>query len=116
MESVVVDQIPHVQPEPVMDGYEKVADLMARHDEFAIVRRFRSLNMQNVLYLQAEVLHLEEELTDLTLRDRAHPDRPYHSKDWWSLANGEGKGDRDQWAKILQLREMLSLYSEFLLL
>lgn len=116
MESVVVDQIPHVQPEPVMDGYEKVADFMARHDEFAIVRRFRSLNMQNVLYLQAEVLHLEEELTDLTLRDRAHPGRPYHSKDWWSLANGEGKGDRDQWAKILQLREMLSLYSEFLLL
>jgi hypothetical protein len=45
-----------------MEGYAKVAHLMGTHGEFGIFRRFQTLNMQNLLYLQAEITHLEAEL------------------------------------------------------
>lgn len=94
-----------------MEGYWKVANLMATRDEFAILRRFRSLNMQNLLYLQAEIMNLENELMKLASRDLEQPGRKFHDKDWWSLANGLEDGDRDQWEKILELREKLEAYS-----
>ena len=94
-----------------MDGYWKIADLMGSHTEFAIFRRFRSLNMQNLLYLQAEIIHLEEELVELALRDARHPGRGSYSKDWWSLARGTDHGDQDQWGMILELRGKLDAYS-----
>ena len=88
-----------------------MAELMAVHDEFDILRRFRQLNMQNLLYLQAEITHLEDELSEITKRDLRHPGRPYHAKDWWSLANGEEDVDREQWSKIVEIREKLDMYS-----
>lgn len=94
-----------------MEGYWKVANLMATRDELAILRRFRSLNMQNLLYLQAEIINLQDELMKLASRDSGVPGREFHDKDWWSLANGLEDGDRDQWKKILELREKLETYS-----
>jgi len=94
-----------------MEGYQRVAELMASHDEFAILRRFRSLNMQNLLYLQAELISLGAELAELARQDSQHPERPYHSKDWWSLANGLEEEDREQWEKVLEIREKLDIYS-----
>lgn len=95
-----------------MEGYQRLAALMGSLDEFAIFRRFRSLNMQNILYLQAEIMHLEEELLELSKRDVIHPSRTYHHKDWWSLANGEEAADQDQWKKVLEIREKLKVYSK----
>jgi len=48
-----------------MEGYAKVAHLMATQEEFAILRRFRELNMQRLLYLQAEIIHLRSEVEQL---------------------------------------------------
>lgn len=104
-----------------MDGYRKVAELMAEHEEFAIFRRFRALNMQNLLYLQAEITHLEKDLGDLADRDSGHPQRLYHNRDWWSLANGQSEEDQDQdqdqdqWQKVLQLRKVLEIYNDAVL-
>ncbi|ROV95952.1 hypothetical protein VMCG_07984 [Cytospora schulzeri] len=98
-----------------MDGYPRVAELMAGHEEFAIFRRFRALNMQNLLYLQAEVVHLEEELIELANRDSRHPERQYHNRDWWSMANGQGEGNQDQWQKVQQLRKKLDIYNDAVL-
>lgn len=95
-----------------MEGYQRLATLMGSHNEFAIFRRFQTLNMQNILYLQAEIMHLEEELDELAKRDLNHPDRIYHNRDWWSLTQGEQKGDQDQWDKVLQIREKLNAYSK----
>ncbi|KAH8891451.1 hypothetical protein GQ53DRAFT_648698 [Thozetella sp. PMI_491] len=98
-----------------MDGYKRVAELMAAHDEFAILRRFRSLNMQNLLYRQAEIIHLEERLLELAARDSQHPDRPYHGRDWWSLANGLEQEDCEQWEAIAVLRQKLEDYNDSVL-
>ncbi|OTA79954.1 hypothetical protein M434DRAFT_86781 [Hypoxylon sp. CO27-5] len=50
-----------------MEGYAKVAQLMATYEEFAILRRFKRLNYQNLLYLQAQIIHLEDSLGRLGL-------------------------------------------------
>jgi hypothetical protein len=94
-----------------MEGYTKVAQLMACQDEFAILRRFKALNLQNLLYLQAEITHLEAELAELAHRDLRHSSREYFNKDWWSLSQGEDEEDREQWKKFEELRAKLEIYS-----
>jgi hypothetical protein len=47
-----------------MNGYEKVANLMAKHGEVAVFQRFDFLNTLNILFLQAELVHLEHDLRD----------------------------------------------------
>lgn len=101
---------------PAWDGYGKVAELMSAHDEFAVLRRFRHLNIKNLLYIQAEIAHLEEELRELAGRDSADPELRFHGRDWWSLANGGDKGSsQEHWRKVLQLRERLGLYNDAVL-
>lgn len=104
-----------VRQKTVIHGYEQVAQFMSAHDEFAILRRFRALNMKSLLYLQAEILHLEEDLSELATRDTEFPGRRYHGRDWWSLANGQDEGDQEQWAKVLHLRETLAAYNDAVL-
>lgn len=95
-----------------MEGYAKVAQLMASQEEFSILRRFRVLNMQRLLYLQAEITHLEAELGQLAKRDAAHEERGFHSHDWWSLSQGGEGEDLEQWEKVLELGEKLDRYSK----
>lgn len=45
-----------------MMGYEKIADIMVKHDELAAFQRFEYLNTLNILYLQAELVHLQVDL------------------------------------------------------
>lgn len=47
-----------------MSGYEKLAGLMTKHSETATFQRFDFLNTLNILYLQAELVHLEKDLKD----------------------------------------------------
>lgn len=88
---------------------------MSNHDEFAIFRRFRNLNMKNLLYLQAEIAHLEEELSEVADRDSLDPECQFHGRDWWSLAQGEDGSNQEQWHKVLQLREKLDIYNDAVL-
>jgi hypothetical protein len=94
-----------------MEGYPKLAQLMSDFDEFAMFRRFRALNYRNLLYLQAEIIHLEEELDALSSRDAGHQDRTFYARDWWSLSQGEGDEDTEQWEKVLEIRRLLENYS-----
>ena len=94
-----------------MEGYARLAQLMGRQDEYAIFRRFSSLNKQNLLYLQAEITYLEQELESLAKRDASYPHRQYFSKDWWSLSQSEDEEDLEQWHKIFEIREKLNEYS-----
>ncbi|KAF7537782.1 hypothetical protein G7054_g3449 [Neopestalotiopsis clavispora] len=95
-----------------MEGYAKLANFMGLHDEYAIYRRFRQLNAQNLLYLQAELTHLEKELHNLAQRDSSIPDREFFAKDWWSLSQTENDNDAEQWEKVLEIREKLEEYIE----
>jgi hypothetical protein len=95
-----------------MDGYAKIAHLMGHHSELAIMRRFSTLNIQNILYLQAKLTFLENDLRKLAQKDRAEPSRSNYSKDWWSLANSTCcRTDKRQWKKVLEIRKTLKEYS-----
>jgi hypothetical protein len=96
-----------------MEGYAKVARLMGSQEEFAILRRFRVLNMQKLLYLQAEITHLEAELEQLAKRDASHAEREFYAKDWWSLSQGGTEEDLEQWHKFLEMSEKLEQYSVY---
>ncbi|KAL1850147.1 hypothetical protein Daus18300_013015 [Diaporthe australafricana] len=98
-----------------MEGYAKVAHLMAKYNEFAILRRFKTLNNQVLLYSQAEIVHLEERLHRLVDRDAAHPDRNFYSKDWWTLSHGHDEESREQWHAIRKIRKKLDKYNERIL-
>lgn len=70
-----------------MEGYTKLATLMGAYPEVAIVRRFARLNAQNILYLQAELVHLESRLNELEDQDKdsSDPDRTDCALDWFAL-------------------------------
>ena len=93
------------------EGHAKVATMMSHYNEFAIFRKFSKLNYQNLLYLQAELTHLEANLKKLADRDGRDPNRTYYSKDWWFLAQNEEHDSREQWQKFLQIRNKLKEYS-----
>jgi hypothetical protein len=101
---------------PQLEGYSKVAHLQSAYLEFAIFRRFRILNMENLLLLQAEIIHLESELQDIISEDFQHSERQYHPYDWWSLSQGLGEEDTWQWEKRLEIREKLEKYSMFIII
>ena len=94
-----------------MEGHAKVAQLMSRYPELAIVRRFGHLNMQNLLYLQAELVHLEAEYRLLAEQSQLNPDRLDHAKDWFSLSQSDDMPEHQQWGKILDIRKKLKEYS-----
>jgi hypothetical protein len=95
-----------------MEGYNKVAALMSTYPEFAILRSFRTLNMQNLLYLQAEITHLEAELRRRTVENIASGKSPDYQHDWWSLAHGHEDGNGMQWDIMLEIGEKLEKYSK----
>lgn len=95
-----------------MDGYPRVAHLMSKYEEFAILKRFKALNYQNLLYRQAEITYLQEDLEKLAERDATDPARQFYTKDWWALAHTESKKEGgDQWRKVQQIRKKLDDYS-----
>jgi hypothetical protein len=94
------------------EGYAKIASTMSHHSELAIFRRFSKLNLQNLLYLQAELTLLEKDLDELVERDKTNPNRGFYTKDWWSLAeSSDDEEGQEQWDKVLQIREKLKEYS-----
>jgi hypothetical protein len=97
-------------------GYSKLASLMGAHPETAIVRRFGALNALNLLYLQAELAHLENDLQKQARVDATseHLDRSLYARDWqtlWDSAAAED-GNPAQRNLALRAREKLNEYSE----
>lgn len=96
-----------------MEGYSKLAELMAHHGEMGIFRQFKALNFKNLLYLQAELVELERELDELCALDQRaqHPTRPLYQKHWRLLSESELDGNDEQWQKVLHIRRQLKEYS-----
>ena len=84
-------------------SYTGLASLMNANPEKAILRRFGKLNMLNLLYLQAELVELEDEL-----REAAKLDNEAFARDWGRLAHD---GDNPQWALMLETRSVIKEYS-----
>ncbi len=100
--------------QPMPDGYSKLSAFQGKFPQFAIFRRFAALNAQTLLYMQAELSHLELEMNEIILEDCHSGDekRRAYNQDWWTLnqASQEGRSPA-QLRKILEIREKLQRYS-----
>ncbi|XDG03573.1 hypothetical protein ABKA04_003188 [Annulohypoxylon sp. FPYF3050] len=97
-------------------GYSKIASFMQDHPEDTIVRRFAALNLQNILYLQAEVINLQRDYDKLEADNNSsvEDDRRNFAFDWYTLAHiHDTPGSDKQWEKWQQLRKALKEYSQF---
>jgi hypothetical protein len=99
----------------MMTGYAKIASFMSRHDESAQVLRFSDIALQNILYLQAEINGLRQDLRTLEALNQVSPASEDHKSfpfDWYTLANTPGVNGKpnDLYTKVLQLRSLLSEY------
>lgn len=95
-------------------SYSSLAELLGNNDGLAIYRRFATLNAQNLLYLQSELINLEDELKRLVVADSLSDDEQYrvfkHDVTAMKNAPGDAAGGK-QWKKVLEIREKLKEYS-----
>ncbi len=108
-----------------MEGYSKLAKLQSTYPQLSIYRRFSYLNARNLLYLQAELVDLEDRLDKQTLLDIKSEDESKRkfSRNWFELSTNtakEGEGcpvDIDvpnpQWHIMLLARDKLKEYSKY---
>jgi hypothetical protein len=106
-----------------LKGYAPLASLMSTHPEIAIFRKFSTLNAQNLLYLQAELVYLESKLQRHASEDRQAgiaaerigtkcADKLKYDTDWYMLANSDEEDeDSLQWQTVLEIRGKLKEYS-----
>ena len=98
-----------------MEGYSKLASIMDSHSDVRIFQNFSVLNIQNILYLQAELLHLQKEWRDIitddvTSGDHARVDTQFNLL---SLQGGiETEEDTVQWEKFKEIRIKIGEYSK----
>ena len=95
-------------------GYSSLAELLGNHNGLAIYRRFATLNAQNLLYLQSELMILEDELKRLAFADDGSESEQRRSfkKDIRALkANPSNEVEGRQWRMVLEVREKLKEYS-----
>ncbi|KAH7055580.1 hypothetical protein B0J12DRAFT_697389 [Macrophomina phaseolina] len=108
-------------------GYAKIAALMAWNPEAAMVRQLSELTLQKILYLQAEIVGLEQDFWKLEAQNDASDDedRAAFSLDWYALGNTEEGDERytgcedlgklnKQWRLALRIREGLKGYRKHL--
>lgn len=88
---------------------------MASWPDVAIFRRFGALNAQNLLFLQAEIQHLERELAIMRRDDDLSRDEKgmHVQRNWFELSQDTEDGDaHPQWIVIQDIREKLKEYSK----
>lgn len=99
-----------------MGNYNTLAAVIGAHHELALFRRFATLNAQNILYLQAELVHLESELASLALENSCSKDESpasFQASLFYLKDSSDGENE-SQWRKVLETREKLKEYSRFI--
>jgi hypothetical protein len=97
-----------------MGSYPKLSTFMASWPDIAIFRRFGALNAQNLLFLQAEITHLERELEVIrSNNERNNDEKGLHGdRNWFELSQESEDGEaHPQWIVIQDIREKLKEYS-----
>jgi len=97
-------------PSELISGYPKFAGRMELIPEIAIFRRFGALNAQNLLYLQAQLVSLEQELRAREKEDSVSGHANY-AFDWFWLQRSAEGGHCAQWDLVKKTRKMLKEYS-----
>ena len=99
----------------MMADYNKLAALVGTHQELALFRKYGALNAKNLLYMQAELTHLQSELARIELEDKysEDPRKATYITSVFDLRDSDGTSRDLQWRKILEIREKLKVYSKF---
>lgn len=95
----------------VQNGYPGLAKLIGPNFDqgLGIFRQFAELNARNLLYMQAEILCLQQELDLLTYTDEHGPD--LSAQTFSRNVRNMRDVNNEQWAKILEIRIKLDGYS-----
>ncbi|OAG07178.1 uncharacterized protein CC84DRAFT_1089552 [Paraphaeosphaeria sporulosa] len=96
-------------------GYPMLAAQIEQRPEMAIFRRFGALNAENLLYLQAELVLLEDELRKQQAEDHSSSIeyKAKYALNWFHLRNSRSNGDSKQLDLVHTIRETLWQYSEY---
>ena len=96
-----------------MAGYSRLAALMASNPELGLLKGFARLNLKNLLYLQSELIHLENELLGITVEDAKSSENTKAAFEFclFDLKASAGSSCDLQWQKVLEVREKLKEYS-----
>ncbi len=103
----------HAPQQETRIGYPKMADFVGLEPQLAIFKRFGSLNAENLLYMQAEIAGLEEDLRLIVDQDAStsnDKENRNFSVSWRTLQ--EAGSESLQYRKRMEIREKLKEYSE----
>jgi hypothetical protein len=94
-----------------MTGYERLSRLIGTYPELAIYRKFSTLCAKRLLYKQAELQHLENELNIISQFDARDSKKATHTVSWEAINQAsEERGDDRQKQKILEIDEKMDKY------
>jgi len=100
-------------PRPVhVEGYPRLAHVIGRNREYAIVRRFTTLDVKLLLYLQAELVQLEHELSRLEAQN-SQDDVSMQQSVTKLMKAERGTGAWKQWEMVQHILEKKEQYSEY---
>ncbi|KAK6952447.1 hypothetical protein Daesc_006984 [Daldinia eschscholtzii] len=96
-----------------MIGYAAIAKSMSDSSDLTSFRNFSALNYQNILYLQAELTHLEDlwRKREWEIEHSSDKDKRERSPHDWA----ELQKDEEAWTQFVQLRSKLKEYNEALI-
>ena len=103
---------------PSVWGYPSLADYLATKPEASTFSPFSALTIRDLLYRQAELKKLQDELERLEWRDyqsqRNFNSGPCYAKNWEDLSAPDEKGNSsEQWKHFQLIQEKLWAYSRF---
>lgn len=96
-----------------MADYSRLSKLIGAHQDLAIFRKFASLNAKNMLYMQAELIHLQAELDNIELANGKSGDvqKAAFQVSLFDLKDSSGTKNDLQWRKAMEIRRNLKAYS-----
>ena len=96
-----------------MANYTRLSELIGTHQELAVFRKFASLNAKNILYMQAELIHLQAELENIELENGCSGDaeKAAFQVSFFDLKESSGTKNDLQWRKVMEIRRNLKAYS-----
>jgi len=94
-----------------LTGYDKLAQFMI-DERYAIFRQFKLSANRDLLYLQAELAHLEEEFFRLSETNKnAEGEQELYDRNWQILSTSKTcECGGEQWEKAQQIRTKLREY------
>jgi hypothetical protein len=114
------------RPKEYLEGFADFSHYIASDDSLSVYRRFGSLGSRNILYMQAELQFLEQQLEELDDADRelvqGNAGDEKKSVDdaaraWESFTYQDENGNERQRKKmklILRIREVMRNYGELI--